>query len=93
MFKNFKSVEKTVFGRGSFNQLDAILESKREKPGAAMVFLVDNYFHSKELASRVPAHPEDILIFVDVDPHEPTTEQIDELRDRILNEKGMPIVR
>lgn len=90
MFKNFKSVEKTVFGRGSFNQLDAILESKREKPGAAMVFLVDNYFHSKELASRVPAHPEDILIFVDVDPHEPTTEQIDELRDRILNEKGMP---
>jgi 3-deoxy-alpha-D-manno-octulosonate 8-oxidase len=90
MFKNFKSVTKTVFGRGSFNQLDSILDEKRAKSDDFMVFLVDNYFNGKELAKRVPAHAQDMLIFVDVDPHEPTTEQIDSLRDQILTTKGLP---
>lgn len=90
MFKNFKSVNKTVFGKGSFNQLDSILAEKRESKDAFIVFLVDNHFKDKALAQRVPAHQEDMLIFVDVDAHEPTTEQIDSLRDNILNTKGLP---
>jgi 3-deoxy-alpha-D-manno-octulosonate 8-oxidase len=91
MFKNFKSVSKTVFGRGSFNQLDSILNEKRAKPDDFVVFLVDNYFNGKELAKRVPAHTQDMVFFVDVDPHEPTTEQIDSLRDNILHTKGLPV--
>ena len=27
--------------------------------------------------------PEDLIYFIDVDPHEPTTDQIDQLRDEI----------
>ena len=88
--KNFKSIEKTVFGRGSFNQLDEILEPKRNLNNAYMVFIVDHYFKGKELENRLPIHEGDLVYFIDVDPHEPTTEQIDQLRDEILATKGLP---
>jgi 3-deoxy-alpha-D-manno-octulosonate 8-oxidase len=90
MYKNFKSIEKTVFGRGSFSELDAILSEKRNDNDRFMVFVVDNYFKGKELEKRLPALAEDIVLFIDVDPHEPTTEQIDEIRDNILSERGLP---
>jgi 3-deoxy-alpha-D-manno-octulosonate 8-oxidase len=90
MYKNFKSVAKTVFGRGSFNQLDSILAEKRTDEQAFVVFLVDNYFNGKELTSRVPVHGRDQLFLVDVDPHEPTTGQVDALRDQILAQ-GLPV--
>ncbi len=90
MYKNFKSVAKTVFGRGSFNQLDSILAEKRTDEQAFVVFLVDNYFNGKELAARVPVRGRDQLFMVDVDPHEPTTGQVDALRDQILAQ-GLPM--
>ncbi len=90
MYKNFKSVAKTVFGRGSFNQLDSILAEKRTDEQAFVVFLVDNYFNGKELTARVPVHGRDQLFLVDVDPHEPTTGQVDALRDQILAQ-GLPV--
>lgn len=90
MHKNFKGIEKTVFGRGSFDQLGEILEEKRELNDRFILFIVDNYFRDKPLALRIPANPEDVVRFIDVDLHEPTTEQIDRLRDEILSEKGLP---
>jgi 3-deoxy-alpha-D-manno-octulosonate 8-oxidase len=90
VFKNFKSVDKCTFGRGTFDKLGSILAEKRHENDKFMVFLVDNYFYGKDLAKRVPVQPEDMLIFVDVDDHEPTTEQVDNLRDKILAEKGIP---
>ena len=54
------------------------------------LFIVDNYFKGKALENRVPVHAGDLIFFEDVDPHEPTTEQIDRLRDKILAEKGKP---
>ncbi len=90
MFKNFKSVAKTVFGRGSFDQLDSILAEKRTDNASFVVFLLDNYFAGQELQGRVPAHEGDLLLLVDVDEHEPTTQQVDALRDQILA-KGLPV--
>ena len=90
MHKNFKGIEKTVFGHGSFNQLDEILAERRGDNAKFMLFVVDKYFQDKPLAKRIPAKPEDSVIFIDVDVHEPTTEQIDNLRDSILNTKGLP---
>jgi 3-deoxy-alpha-D-manno-octulosonate 8-oxidase len=55
-----------------------------------MVFIVDNYFKGKELEYKVPVHPEDLIFFEDVDAHEPTTDQVDRLRDAILAAKGKP---
>src|ERR1700741_732002 len=90
MHKNFKNIDKVVFGRGSFNQLDEIIAPVRKDNNKYFVFVVDNYFKGKDLVKRIPAKPEDIILFEDVDQHEPTTEQIDKLRDKILNEKGLP---
>ena len=88
--KNFKTIEKTVFGKGSFNQLAEIVEPKRSLNNKYFVYIVDNYFKGKELESRLQQKPEDTIYFIDVDPHEPTTEQIDQLRDEILAQKGLP---
>jgi 3-deoxy-alpha-D-manno-octulosonate 8-oxidase len=90
MHKNFKNIDKIVYGRGSFDQIDSILELVREENEGFIVFIVDNYFKGKELADRIPVKQNDIIKFIDVDPKEPTTEQIDTLRDEILNTKGLP---
>jgi len=88
--KNFKSIEKTVFGRGSFAQLAEIVAPIRERNQHYFVYIVDNYFKGKALESQLQQLPEDVVYFIDVDPNEPTTEQIDQLRDEILATKGLP---
>ena len=90
MHKNFKGIEKTVFGRGSFNQLGDVLSEKRNENGKFMLFVVDHYFKGRDLEKRIPAQPEDMVWFIDVDVHEPTTEQIDEMRDGVMKSRGIP---
>ena len=90
MHKNIKGIDKTVFGRGSFNQLGEIIAPHRKENDQFMVFFVDNYFKDKELKDRLPIQANDLIYFIDVDSHEPTTEQIDGLRDDILAKKGLP---
>ncbi|MBC8110982.1 MAG: iron-containing alcohol dehydrogenase [Verrucomicrobia bacterium] len=82
-FKNFKSVDKCVYGRGSFNQLREIMDSKMQHEDDYFVFLVDDIFKNNPLASRLPVHePQDKIIFVNVDK-EPTTLQVDSLTQYI----------
>ncbi|MCD6012013.1 MAG: iron-containing alcohol dehydrogenase [Flavipsychrobacter sp.] len=90
MHKNFKNIDKVVFGRGSFSEMGNILAEKRNENNKFFLFVVDNYFKGKDLEKRIAAQPEDIVRFIDVDPHEPTTEQIDNLRDEVLAAKGLP---
>lgn len=90
MHKNFKNIEKVVYGRGSFDTMESILAPVREQNDHFFLFVVDDYFNGKELAKRLPATAADVVKFIDVDPHEPTTEQIDSLRDEILSNKGLP---
>jgi 3-deoxy-alpha-D-manno-octulosonate 8-oxidase len=88
--KNFKNIDKVVFGRGSFNNMAGILAEKRQENDGFFLFVVDNYFADKNLLQRIPAEANDIVKLIDVDPHEPTTEQIDTLRDEVLQSKGLP---
>ena len=90
MYKNFKNIDKVVFGRGAFNDMASILEPKATNNAGFFVFLVDAFFEGKELSARIPKRENDILRYIDVDPHEPTTEQVDNLRDEILAVKGIP---
>jgi 3-deoxy-alpha-D-manno-octulosonate 8-oxidase len=90
MHKNFKNIDKTVFGRGSIDQLDSILAEKRGENDKFMLFIVDNYFKGKALEKRLPVKPEDLIMFIDVDQYEPTTEQIDSIRDSVKASKGIP---
>ncbi len=86
-FRNFKMVGYVVYGRGSFNQLDEILQPNR-KNDAPMIFLVDHYFKGKELAQRIPAKNRDKMIFVDV-TYEPKTTYVDSLANQLKEEFGM----
>lgn len=85
-FRNFKMVGFVIYGRGSFNQLDEIIEPHR-KAGGPMVFLVDHFFEGKELANRVPVKGNDKLIFVDV-TYEPKTTYVDKLANDLKQEFG-----
>src|SRR5262245_27072171 len=90
MHKNFKGIEKTVFGRGSFSQLGSIVEERRGENDGFMLYLVDYYFKGKDLANRIPSNGKDVIQFIDVDPEEPTTAQVDSIRDKVKSTKGTP---
>ena len=82
MFRNFKTVERIVFGRGCFNQLDDILARQRTARRPSVVFLVDDVFIEKPLKERLPLKDQDLLIWVNVDD-EPKTKYVDQLTDQV----------
>ena len=89
MFKNFKLVDKVVFGRGCFNQLDEILSHHRTINSQGMIFLVDHFFQENDTyLKRIPLRGNDRIIFADV-TNEPTTFYVDELRDSINNHSDL----
>ncbi len=81
-FKNFKCVPKIIFGRGSFSDLDKVLDAERKVDSDFVVFLVDDVHQSKPLAKRIPAKAQDLVIYVNVD-NEPTTKQVDTLTEQV----------
>lgn len=90
LFRNFKSVTKTCYGRGSFGKLDAILEPHRSANNGYMLFVVDDYFEDKrDFVDRIPERENDEMLFVSVEK-EPTTDLVDNLRDHILSRHGLP---
>jgi 3-deoxy-alpha-D-manno-octulosonate 8-oxidase len=86
--KNFRNIDRVTYGRGSFSQLGETVRPVRKENRNYFVYVVDNYFRSHPL--QLQQENEDLVYYIDVDPHEPTTDQIDNLRDGILNKKGLP---
>jgi len=85
-FRNFKMVGYVVYGRGSFNQLDEILQAQR-KDGKPMIFLLDHFFEGKPLANRIPLRGKDKVIYADV-TYEPKTSYVDKLASQLKEEFG-----
>lgn len=84
-------VPRVIFGRGSFNQLNDILEPKRKNSKAPFIFLVDDVFKNNAwLTSRIPLAYDDRIIYISA-AEEPKTSQVDELvEDIILTTKERP---
>ena len=90
MFRNFKAVEKTAFGRGSFEKLGEIVAPHRNSGAGYLIFFVDEYFEGDEaFKARIPLESKDHLEYIPVS-EEPTTELIDSLRDKYLDNYGLP---
>ncbi len=87
--KNFKNIDRVTYGRGSFSQLSDTIEPIRKENNKYFVYIVDNYFKDKPLCKKLQDKPGDLIYFVNVDAYEPTTEQVDGLRDDILAKKGL----
>jgi len=82
MFRNFKTVNRMIFGRGCFNQLDDILAEQRTAKRSTVVFVVDDVFKEKPLRQRIPLKENDLLLWVNVD-HEPKTRYVDQLTEQV----------
>ncbi|MBK6831800.1 MAG: iron-containing alcohol dehydrogenase [Flavobacteriales bacterium] len=90
LFRNFKSVTRTCYGRGSFNKLGEIIAPQRTANDGFFVFVVDDYFEGKaDFVERIPRSEGDELRFISV-LKEPTTDLIDALRDDVLERRGLP---
>ncbi len=87
---NFNNIGKICYGPGSFEQLGEIIAPRRADNKGYMVFVVDDYFEGKELANRIPSESNDRVYFLDASHDEPKTSQIDELRDELLADQGLP---
>lgn len=87
-FRNFRMVSMVIFGRGSFNQAGEIFEKRRVQAPGPMAWLVDAIFADSDLAGRIPAGPDDLVVFVDINGHEPTTVQVDELTATVKQRCG-----
>ena len=86
-FRNFKMVDYVVYGRGSFNQLDGILQPRRNGE-APMVFLLDDHFRDDAaLQARIPLRGKDKLVIADV-THEPKTSYVDAIATELKQEFG-----
>ena len=85
MARNMKMVLNTLFGRGTFNQLDEILSARRKSSTTKnIVFLIDDVFKNNDkIKSRIPNQPDDLLFWTNVDK-EPTTQQVDDLRNKVM---------
>jgi 3-deoxy-alpha-D-manno-octulosonate 8-oxidase len=88
--RNFRNVGKVVYGRGAVDQLGDILAPRRTGNEGFLLFLVDDWFEGRELPGRLPVEDADAIRYVDASQEEPTTEQVDALRDGILAERGLP---
>ena len=84
-YKNFPMVPKVIFGRGSFMQLGEILLPKRRNSDAPFIFLVDDFFHGKDLEQQIPWLFNDQIIFISAE-EEPKTEQVDALVAKIRSD-------
>jgi 3-deoxy-alpha-D-manno-octulosonate 8-oxidase len=82
MFRNFKTVNRFVFGRGCFDQLDEIVSAQRSAECPDIVFVVDDVFQGKPLQRRIPIKGKDFLLWVNVDD-EPKTAYVDRLTDQV----------
>ena len=89
MFRNFKLVSQVVFGRGCFGQLDDILAERRHDGDDFMVFLLDDVHAGRSLDDRLPLHPGDLRLPVNVD-EEPKTGTVDRLAARVREHDGRP---
>ena len=87
MFRNFKLVSYVVFGRGCFEQLDAILAPQRRQDEDFAVFLLDDVHAQRPLRHRLPLRESDLLLLVNVDK-EPTTAYVDTLTDQVRAHAG-----
>lgn len=84
-YRNFPMVPKVVFGAGSFDQLDQILEEQR-KDRAPFIFLVDDVFEgNKAFIDRIKIKYNDALEFVST-VEEPKTSQVDDIVAKIKAE-------
>lgn len=77
-YRNMPMVPRVLFGSGSFNQLENILEAVRQIDGSGVVFLIDDIFKNTPFLNRIPVKSGDLKLLISAEK-EPKTTQVDTL--------------
>lgn len=85
-FKNFPMVPRVLYGRGSSQQVEEIVEPLR-KNGYPIIYFADHCFKEKKLVETIPVQNNDKIIFIDT-TEEPKTSDVDKIRDELKEEFG-----
>ena len=85
-FKNFPMVPRVVYGRGSSQQVEEIVEPLR-KNGYPIIYFADHCFKGKKLVENIPVKRNDKILFIDT-TEEPKTSDVDQIRDELKEEFG-----
>lgn len=81
--RNARNVSRYLYGQGAIADLTSILAERRDISNAPAVFFVDSFFELHGLPQQLDAVAHtDHVIYVDTS-HEPTTIQINQLRNRL----------
>src|SRR5690242_19432136 len=85
-FRVFKQVPLIIFGEGALERLGEVLPPR--KPGYVLV--IDAVLKNKGVAERIKPEPADKVIWFDASKKEPSTAQVDEIRDQLAGNGGLP---
>jgi len=88
--KIFKQVPRIIFGEGSLKRLSEVLPADKPE-NIRLLYVIDAVHKQTSLPSKLDLKNEDILLFVNT-AKEPTTIQIDELKDSLVKDKVNPTV-
>lgn len=80
--KNARNVTRYLAGAGSICELDEVLSQRRAHDSGTILFLLDEFFDERWLASKVRVASSDIIINIDTSD-EPTVQSIDALVAKI----------
>lgn len=86
-FRIFKQVPRLLFGEGSLSRLEELLP-KKDTSNAYYVFVIDDVLLHSNVKELINAGEQDLIEWFPATEHEPSTIQVDELRDRVVNLKN-----
>ena len=90
-YRNIPLPPKLIFGRGSLDQLESVLQPKRINPESNFIFILDHYFKKdNQLSGRLPLSKNDLILYTDTN-HEPKTKTVDNIRNRLKSAFGSNI--
>lgn len=85
-FRNFPMVPRVIYGKGSSQQVEEIVEPIRQN-GYPIIYFADHFFKNKSLVQHIPVQKNDKIIFIDT-TEEPKTSDVDQIRDQLIEEFG-----
>lgn len=83
-FRVFKQVPRLLFGSGVLSRVNEVLP--KEEHGR--IFVVDSALRTQEIEERLALRPNDEVLWFPASHHEPSTAQVDEIRDQVAGRQA-----
>ena len=87
-FRIFKQVPRLIFGKKSILRINELLPKKNQNEDYYL-FVIDDYFKKTEIEKKLTIEDNDYIEWFPATKKEPTTVQIDEIKDKILKSKSI----